>query len=205
MSKPSHDPGKTGTCLVDVARIAALHHQCDGCLDREAGCCASFEVCVAEPEMERILGTMEAIAEFCPDLHNSEGFAYPFDETEDDLHAIDTDEDGLCAFAYSKDGRTLCGIHSAAERLDVPWFTVKPRSCVLWPLALSHGPSPVLTVDPEAPAFHCCEVGRRDPSALDDNIAGTLRTVFGEAFEAAVGEAAARGEERVTVAFEDIA
>ncbi len=97
-------------------------------------------------------GLLPEAAAFAPRLDG----ANPFDPAGDGLLAVDTDEDGLCVFAWrAPGGRTLCSLHSAALKLNLPPHRCKPLSCFLWPLAIGAGRPRVLTVHEDAFDFPC--------------------------------------------------
>lgn len=162
--------------LVDVGALAGLSHRCRPELCRNGPtCCASFEVCCTPAEAERMTGLLPAASRFAPQLDG----ANPFDPAGDGLLAVDTDEDGLCVFAWrDRNGRTLCSLHSAALKLNLPPHRCKPLSCFLWPLAIGAGRPRVLTVHEDAFDFPC---NRRRPAgrSLHAGVAGILEAAFG--------------------------
>lgn len=189
----------TQRVTVDIASISRIQFGCVGCTSCLGCCCASFEVCATEVEVARIVGMMPHVnrvleAHGCEPLDGN-----VFEETDGKLLALDTDEDGLCVFAYSADGFIRCSLHSAALELGLPPEEVKPLVCTLWPLAIAGGRKKVLTADAEAPGFHCVELHLGRKSELCDAALETLEQVLGAEAVKAVAEAAEAGARRVTV------
>lgn len=168
--------------LVDVAALRGMGHKCDPTLCRKTpSCCGQYEVCVETKRLESLIGCMPAAAKLADALGDED--ANPFDPLGAGLYAIDTNEDGLCVFAYRDgQGRTLCSLHSAAMAAGVSPYRVKPTSCSLWPLAMNETAPPVLTVDGLAMEFPCNRRRRGRPRTLDAGIAEIIRGIFGQDF-----------------------
>jgi hypothetical protein len=62
-----------------------------------------------------------------------------FEEEEPGLFPLDTNEAGLCLFAYWSHGRTHCSLHTVAMTPGLPLEQVKPKVCLLWPIHFSEG------------------------------------------------------------------
>ncbi len=168
----------TGTLRIDVRGLSALNHACVGCPDTRRCCCATYEVCVTRAEMRRIVGCLSVVSKFCRHLAGRHGFDNVFDPVDSGLFAIDTDADGLCCFAYRVQGRIRCSLHSAALSLGIPVSVVKPRVCMLWPLALGDGNPASLSVQPDAFAFRC-NTRRKVRHDLCGSLAETVKSTFG--------------------------
>ncbi len=127
---------------------------------------------------------MAEASEYATGLISKEGsFKNVFDKIETDLFAIDTDESGLCDFAYQgKNKETLCSLHSAAIRMDAQPQDVKPRDCVLWPLALTEDEPFELSIDDDALSFPCNSLRSAKVSSLDPGITDIIEKLFGERF-----------------------
>jgi hypothetical protein len=173
--------------VVDVEALETIAHRCEPALCRRAGtCCAGYDVCVAEDELPKLAGATELAARYVPDLGQGGNV---FEELFDGLYSIDTDEDGLCVFAYEDaGGQVLCSLHSAALENGLDVRELKPRCCMLWPLALSGSRPRYLMVDPGAFSYPC---NRRKASdgRLDEGIRQIVRCVLGEEFLAELGTA----------------
>ncbi len=168
---------------VDIHALRALQHRCDPsrCVHARA-CCNSYEVLVDRGEMERAVGAIPNALRY---LDTTLDEIDPFDETENG-HCLNTDEDGLCVFAYRGADRGIrCSLHSAALDLGLPPSRVKPKACVLWPLFLHEIEPPFLTVQSDATTFACNSL-RATARGLDPGVADILRAVFGEGFLASL-------------------
>ncbi len=176
---------------VDMDGLYSIDHLCDPlkCLGNH--CCSKYEVLVENNEMDRIIGYMPAAVRYAPGLGDGTFLENVFErDEEDDCFIVDTDEDGLCVFAY-KDARNsvLCSLHSVANDLRIPHYRTKPRACVLWPLAISEEPPIQLSIADDAFDFPC---NRKRPSlnnTLDPNIARIILDLFGPGFLNAIEEA----------------
>ena len=176
---------------VDVDALVGIAHTCapERCRERRS-CCACYEVCVGEAEMSRIVGCMPQAAVHNPALRDGDSYIDPFEETDDGAHtALATDPDGACVFAY-KDvkGETWCALHSAALDLGLRPLDVKPRSCWLWPLAVSESRPVVLGVQQDAFAFPCNRRRPRTSRGLHRGIAEIVEAVYGEGFLARLND-----------------
>ena len=169
-----------GDVAVDVPALLALEYACDPALCRAGrSCCAGYEVCIDEDEIPKLVGAVPLARRYVPDLPDGGNV---FERLFAGLYAIDTDEDGLCVFAYGgARGETLCSIHSAALDDGFDPRAVKPRSCLLWPLAMAGSPPRYLSVDPGAYSYPCC-TRRRSDGALHAGVAAHIRYVLGEEF-----------------------
>jgi hypothetical protein len=113
----------------------------------------------------------------------------PLDEEPGGRWTIDTDDDGRCAFAYTnRAGETRCSLHTAALEVGADPFRVKPRSCALWPLALSEGRHKVLTVMPDALEFPCNRKRSIRSKTLDPGVAEIINHRFGKRFLHAIND-----------------
>lgn len=176
---------RIGRYLVDLDALQRITHRYDPVRCAAQGCCcASYEISLGRAEVDRIAGCLPHAAAFAPWLLDRGKLTNPFDEETPSRYVLDTDDDGRCVFAYTNGaGETRCSIHSAALQLGLPPFQTKPRSCALWPLAVSEGRPPLLSIQPDAFDFPCNR--RRRPRAdrsLDPSIAELIQLNFGPAF-----------------------
>lgn len=82
---------------------------------------------------------------------------------------------------------TYCSLHSAALEAGLEPYEYKPRSCALWPLAMSEDTPPVLTIQDADGEFACNQLGEpRLDGRLDEGIEDLLARNFGKAFLAKV-------------------
>lgn len=176
---------------VDLDALRALRHDCvpEKCIGRKRGCCETYEVFVDRTEIGTIVGTLPDAAKYARHLKLKYGGDYidPIEESEGGGDCIATHQDGRCVFAYrARNGMTLCSLHSAGLDLGLEPFKVKPKACALWPLYFVEGKSPLLTVQEGALQFPCNHKRRSGSAGLDAGVAHIVRTVFGDAFLAAV-------------------
>ena len=132
-SPPQH---QRSSVEVDIESLLSLENRCNGCGRGEKCCCSSYEVCITTAEMKRIIKFLPEAAKLCPHLLTVGGYDNVFEEEEPGLFSIDTAEDGLCLFAYWSHSRTNCSLHTVALNLGLPLEQVKPKVCMLWPIAL---------------------------------------------------------------------
>lgn len=171
----------------DTLPILQLEHNCDLCRTGTKCCCASFDVCITEKEVEQITGVLPYVAKYVPHIVDEDGeFENMFEEEEDKLFSIDTHEDGLCIFAYHKKGETRCALHSAALDLHVPLKEIKPLVCMLWPLAISDGSQPIVDVDAYAYQFHCNHKQPPKSARLSPAVQDTLQSIWGKDITATI-------------------
>jgi hypothetical protein len=122
-----------------------------------------------------------------------------FEELSPTLFCIDTNEEGLCAFAYFKETRILCSLHAAAAASGIPFKKAKPQSCLLWPLALSEGPKKTLSLQDDAFEYRCNKRSRKGSFSLSPAIAKNIEWAFGIEARNAVQEAANRKIHRISI------
>lgn len=184
---------------VDVAAICAVTHNCTGCAGESKCCCSSYEVCISTSELNRIIQYLPVAATFCRHLKLANGYDNVFEDLGRNLFCLDTTEDGLCVFAYSKDNKILCALHSAAVQLGIPVHEVKPKACLIWPLSISEGKSKTLSVDHDALAFRCNAQKRNEALRLCPSIAGIVENTFGRKFRCDLENAANKGLRRIRI------
>jgi len=168
---------------VDVDAILSISHDCRPELCRTgACCCACYEVALTGREVAAVAGMLPGAARHARRLRDGDGFDNVFDESDEGGFVLDTAPDGACVFLYRDGaGAPLCSLHSAAVESGLDPSLAKPRSCTLWPLALSEDAPPVLGVQDDALDFPCN--GRRGPArGLDPGVEAIIAALFGEAF-----------------------
>jgi hypothetical protein len=180
---------------VDVESLLQLENNCRGCARGEKCCCSSYEVCVTAAELKRIIKVMPEAAKFSPGLLTGHGYDNVFAEEEPGLFSIDTDEDGLCVFAYWSRNRIHCSLHTAAVKLGLPLEQVKPKVCLLWPMHFSDGDE-VLAMTNDAFLFACNARKAPGSRSLSPNFVETIELVYGEGCGSQVKLAAENGERR---------
>ncbi len=180
---------------VDVESLLSLDNRCGGCVRGELCCCSTYEVCVTTAEMKRIIKVLPDAAKFCPHLVAAGGYDNVFEEEEPGLFSIETDESGLCLFAYWSHGRTQCSLHTVAAERSLPLEQVKPKVCLLWPMHFSDGDE-VLAAINDAFLFRCNS--RKSPGARDlsAGFVEAIDQVYGAGCGDQVKQAAENGERR---------
>jgi hypothetical protein len=184
---------------VDLASILSIDHACDGCRSGEPCCCSAYEVCVTATELEKIIRVLPEAVRFCPHLDAGDGYDNIFDEVEPGLFAIDTDEDGLCLFAYRSGRKVRCSLHAAGAALGLPPEQVKPKACLLWPMNFSEGKEVLSLVD-DALAFRCNTLRRGRSRSLSPAFIQAADAVYGEGVGGRMAREAANGARRTIIA-----
>ncbi|MFA5072762.1 MAG: hypothetical protein WC539_02515 [Nitrospirota bacterium] len=180
---------------VDIESLLQLENHCNGCVKGEKCCCASYEVCVTTAEIKKIIKVLPEVVKFCPHLLTIGGYDNVFEEEEPGLFSIDTNENGLCVFAYWSDHRTHCSLHTVALTLGLPLEQVKPKVCMLWPMHFSDGDEVLGMID-DAFLFSCNV--RQEPGSrtMSPGFIETIEQVYGEGCGDQVQRAVENGERR---------
>jgi hypothetical protein len=183
---------------VDIESLLLLENRCNGCDRGERCCCSSYEVCVTTAEMKRIIKVLPEAARLCPHLLTDGGYDNVFEEEESGLFSIDTNEDGLCLFAYRSHHRINCSLHTAAVMLGLTLSQAKPKVCLLWPMHFSEG-NEVLAVINDAFQFNCNIRKAPGSRRLSPGFVEAIELVYGEGCGTQVKRAAENGERRTLV------
>ena len=158
---------------VDLNTIRSIDHECTGCSGLRNCCCARYDVCVGRAEMKRIVGFLPEAARLCPGLGKDKRYANVFEKTADGLFAIDTDEKGLCVFAYKSRGLVRCSLHTVEKERGMPMGSIKPAVCLLWPLTYSED-GRTLTLTSEALSYPCCSRRKKPSRTISPALASTI-------------------------------
>jgi hypothetical protein len=180
---------------VDIESLLLIENRCAGCARGEKCCCSSYEVCITAAEMKRIIRYLPEAARYCPHLLTIGGYDNVFEEEERGLFSIDTNEDGLCLFAYWSQGRTHCSLHTVALTLGLPLEQVKPKVCMLWPMHFSDDHE-VLAMINDAFLFTCNARKAPGSRSLSPGFIEAIERVYGEGCGNQVKDAAESGERR---------
>jgi hypothetical protein len=183
---------------VDVESLLSLENRCNGCARGEKCCCSSYEVTATAAEVKRIIRYLPEAARYCPHLLTIGGYDNVFEEEGPGLYSIDTDEDGLCLFAYWSGGRTRCSLHTVAMTLGLPLEQVKPKVCLLWPMHFSDDEE-VLAMISDALRFGCNRRKAPGSRSLSPGFVEAIERVYGEGCGSQVRQAAEKGERRTLV------
>ena len=167
---------------VDLKSLISIKHKCDpGVCKGKTSCCAEYEVCMEKKEVDKIIVHTPEAAGFAPQLIANGSYRNIFDETDDNLVSIDTDENNQCLFAWrNSKGEILCSLHSHAIKNNLSFYDTKPESCCLWPLAIYDGSPKILTVQDDAFNFDCNKKWKPEKAELDAEISSIINNVYGE-------------------------
>jgi hypothetical protein len=172
----SGDQNKIG---VDFKAVCSIDHECVGCSEVTKTCCAKYDVCVTEAELKRIIPVLPEAAKLCEHLKTDDGYANVFEEAEKGNYSIDTHENGLCVFAFVKNGLIRCSLHAVETELGLPLGTVKPAVCILWPLTFSEK-GDVLTLHDDALSCECSSPRKKPSRLVSPALQETIRHFGGE-------------------------
>ena len=192
---PQH---KRSSVEVDVDSLLQIENTCNGCVRGQKCCCSSYEVCITTAEMKRIIPYLPEAAKFCPHLLVIGGYDNVFEPEEPGLYSINTNEDGLCVFAYWSRGRTHCSLHTVAMTLGIPLEAVKPKVCMLWPMHFSDGDE-LLGMINDAFEFSCNSRRTEGSRSLSPGFVDTIELIYGGGCGEQVQQAAEKGERRTLV------
>ena len=187
---------------VDVVGICSILHHCTGCQGSAKRCCESYEVTIDTSELSNLVGCMPLASRYSDHLQTDTGYKNVFEQISRDLYSIDTNEGGTCVFAYRVGDRTLCSLHTVAEELKIPFTKAKPKSCLLWPLAVFEGEIGVLSIHDDVFDYGCNLRNKRNPRealSLCPSISKNIEMVFGFEFKNALREAANKGLHRTSI------
>lgn len=149
--------------------------------------------------MGNIIGVMPLAARSCPWLKIDGGYDNVFDEETSNRFAIDTQDDGLCIFAYRTGGRIRCSLHTVALRAGIEPHKLKPFACTLWPLDLSADRGLTLSMRDYAARFPCNKKQRRKGVGISPDLLDSIGKLFGEAACTEIMVAAIKGLSRIRV------
>ncbi len=182
--KPNNMYPVINNLVVDIGSLLSLEHSCDPKLcSSSKSCCSCFQVFITKDELERLVGFMPEASAYTKNLKTGGSYSNVFDEEDEGLFSIETDDAGLCVFGYRAGGDgTFCSLHSAALKMDLKPEEVKPFDCMLWPLALTEEKPLTLTIDNDAFDFPCNK--KRAPGALslDSGVEDIIIRLYGEKF-----------------------
>ncbi|MDR4504604.1 MAG: hypothetical protein MRK01_07415 [Candidatus Scalindua sp.] len=167
---------------VDLRSLVSIRHRCDpGICAGEYSCCSHYEICLEGGEVGKVIRHMPGAARYAPHLKEKDSYRNVFEETDDNLIALDTDTDNQCLFAWrNRKGEILCSLHSHAIETGISFYDAKPGACCLWPLAICSGNPMILSVQDDAFKFICNKKRRSEKAVLDKEIASIIENVYGE-------------------------
>lgn len=194
---------------VDLRALRSIQHGCDDlvggeggeCCRTGSGCCDSYDVEIGRGEMRRIIALMPEASELCPWLKVSgepDTFHNVFEPVPGGGLLVERSEEGRCAFAFERDGRLQCSLHTVAEVMSIPVERAKPLVCTLWPLALVDEGVPILTVQHDAFEYGC-NTGTTEERSLHRSIGSIVEMVFGLSVRTVVEEAVRQGRDEIDI------
>ena len=184
---------KSQSLEIDVAGICSVDHKCTGCPGESKRCCSSYEVTISKKELQNLIGYIPLATHYCSHLKSNHVYDNVFEQISSSLYSIDTNEEGICVFAYFEGDRIACSLHAVAEKLGIPFRKVKPEACLLWPLAIFEGESRILSIDDDIFEFSCNARYAKGTFSLCPSIADNIERVFGIEFTKDLQDAANKG------------
>lgn len=168
---------------VDIRAVTDLKYQCDPKLCRNQRCCCGvYDVWINAEEKKKISNCLPAVSNY--PIENRGKRVSGFLRWIGAGYILRKNKEKVCSLSYrTKDGQTLCSLHSIALDQNIPPIETKPRSCVLWPLSLSGQGDKTLSVQDDAYDFPCC---RTDQSTnflgVESGTASLIKENLGERF-----------------------
>jgi len=132
--------------MVDARALFATRFRCDSktcaMLDRPAGvesCCQEYYVEVTLAERDRITARGAEVVEFLsrkdPNRVKPDRDIMSFFDDRNSIELVK--EDGRCAFSFRDEaGQLWCGLHALALEQGLPIESIKPTTCILFPLVV---------------------------------------------------------------------
>jgi len=188
--------------MVDAGAIFQTRFQCDtrSCASMDRGadiesCCTDYHVEITPEEKERIVANAGGIFELLGRFEGDRiGPHRKIDEFFEESHSIAlAKEKGRCAFSYrDASGMLRCGLHSLALEKGVPVASIKPLTCVFFPLVVyrfENGQTLLTAISDETgdlmegekdTNLPCLRMKKGDPMFVECRMA--IETGFGSAF-----------------------
>lgn len=168
---------------VDLKALLSIDHQCVplSCMHKKI-CCASYQICIEEEEMEKIIPLLPEAAKYAYQIVDGDSFVNIFEEIEDGLIEIETNDKDQCMLSCKGEkGELLCSLHCQALKNKVSPHAIKPKSCNLWPLAEVEGAPPLLTIQDDVLEF-VCNKKREKGKTINAVLMATIENVYGRKF-----------------------
>jgi len=132
--------------MVDCQAMLETRFQCDtrtcASMGRSAdteSCCTDYDVEITPAEKQRIVAHADAILELLAQRDPERVTrGRSIEEFFEESHMIElAKERGRCAFSYRDPaGQLRCGLHSLALETGVPIASIKPLTCVFFPVVV---------------------------------------------------------------------
>ena len=169
---------------VDAQALKSVAHHCDPALCAKGQCCCdAYDIELTHSDRERVTQWFSDAASYSDRLPPDADLDMLLRRVPGVSGYLMKTVQGGCAFAYRQpDTGIRCALHTAALRAGAAPYRVKPYGCALWPLTLSSGKPPILSVQPDAFKFPCNRHRDPDTPGLDDGVVDTLRECLGETF-----------------------
>lgn len=196
--------------LVDCEAMFRTRFHCDtrtcAGIDRDPeteSCCTDYEVEITPEEKERIVANADAVLELLSRYDAGRVNAQrSISEFFEESHSISlAKEKGRCVFSYrDSEGRLRCGLHSLALEKNVPVASIKPLTCVFFPVVVyrfENGDTLLTAISRDTAGLMegakdtqlpCLRLQKGDPMFMECRTA--IETGFGSAFFAHLTSAA---------------
>jgi hypothetical protein len=198
--------------MVDCEAMFRTRFHCDTRIcagtDRDPeteSCCTDYEVEITPEEKERIVANADEVLELLSRYDAGRVNAQrSISEFFDESHSISlAKEKGRCAFSYrAPEGQLRCGLHSLALEKNVPVASIKPLTCVFFPVVVyrfENGDSLLTAISRDTSdlmeggankdmQLPCLRVQKGDPMFMECRTA--IETGFGQTFFAHLTAAA---------------
>lgn len=170
--------------IVDIMAIISIEYLCDPKLcSGKKSCCASYDVCIEQKDVTKIIPYFPGAAVFAPHIKDGDEYINMFDEIDDELISLESDENWQCKLAWkNKSGDVLCSLHSHALKNNLSFYDTKPKVCCLWPLAESDTKQQSLTIDSDCLNFPCIKEKIVQDFKINKEIADIIENIYGLGF-----------------------
>ena len=190
-----------GRYKINAAQLLDYDFNCEPkkCQEKDAYCCARFEVDLTGVEAARVAGLMPTAAGYCDGLTDEDGVLInPFDEEQGEI-SLDKNDDGDCVFTFVDEskGEKFCALHTACLDLGLNPSLEKPLPCSIWPLFVGDGDEDengkkLIGLDLDSDPV-CLTKKKLGDKKISDGVKELLIGIFKENVEAVIAEIESRG------------
>ena len=177
--------------IIDLLALLSINYLCDPALcNGMKSCCASYDVCITEKDIIKIIPYFPQASIYAPQIKEDEGgFSNLFEENDDGLFSMETDENFQCKLAWKNEaGDVLCSLHTHALKNNLSFYDTKPKSCCLWPLAESDPEEKSLCIDSDCLLFPCVKEKPVQDFILNEELALIIENIYGLEFLAKINQ-----------------